>query len=285
MKKIIIGLSVLFVLICSLLIVLTIIYNKKNVLKEEVLTIKRAYFYTKDKNPTFYLYSNTDDTFLYEYKDLETYLEGDDETVIRVDVEDVKNTNMVSYKDKIYYEYGISIKVNANDINIDNCTLKMSTDENNFVIKVGSLNYYDFRMYNELDGIESLYGLSFRDPFLSVGAVYLRLNSQDVEVGKAYIPGQNELNILNIKEEKKDAISVSEYLDYHYNEKEEVSEQEKNNQMLLLIDYRNDVLLDTFPLYLEIGNDYFYINAFSFLRSNDLDSVSYLVSSGEFDGI
>lgn len=288
MRKILTLLVILLTILCGVLTFYILKYKDSNKLQEILYAVKTEYYYSKGDYLEVNLYSSSNDSFLNEYKDFETYFYDENDNIIKVNLKEVELSNPVTYIDRILYEYRLYFLIDANDINLGKCYLEFIYESIKVNILIGSLNYYSLDNATKLNDVVNLYGLSFKTPFTSIGGVYLTINNKsdsDYLIKSAKLANNISLGSIEV-EENLDNTDINEYVSYEYKDNyvfnDKTISRNTSDSILLLLNYDENKLYNTFPIFININGNNYFIDMFNYIKINDLNEVLQLIEVGEF---
>lgn len=182
------------------------------------------------------------------------------------------------YENGLYYNYELNVLFNTNEIYIKDAFCKISFPNKEYIFSLGTIEIIKIGDYEPLN-LESIWGLSYDKPYLSLAGININLNDrykmiEMVNIGTPFhvYPVNGNLNDTN---EIKDIID--DY-NYHYQSNGFLSLDGKN--VLLIISYDEELYLANTFMLLRIDNKDYYLYNYNYLKSNDLDARSVLINEG-----
>ena len=260
--------------------------NKDGVDKH-FFTIKETYNLFNDENLIISVYDNQNDTLIvYAYK-ADAYLMSMDESVVcKVKVESVVLNQQVLFEEDLYNEYQLVLSLDVNELSIENAILRLEYPNQEVRLHVGDVNYLE-RPKEKLSGIRGLYGLTFNDPFLSIGGIVLTIeNSTDSEmlISDVRIGSNHGISIEVLESFNPDTTEIRDVCDYQYNFQTSNTEVKiaanTTKTLLFKLIYDDATLLRFTPIILNVNDDICYIDTFNYVISNDLSNFKSLIYEG-----
>lgn len=285
MKKIILILVILFTILLSITLFISL---RKNVVESiKVYSIPKSYCYKYKENRrmNFEIYINDDDCIISSFKD-NTYRIVNGDSYFHLNNVNVNIEYNTIYENEEYYKYTINADIfNSCNIYLKNCYLEIINSNFTILIKIGSLKIID-NDYKELQ-FNDLYGnYSFiNDEEYLVGITitlsgnYYKLYS--VSIGEGFgnidyiekdIYYDSELKIYDLKHE---------LLDYKKNYDGYILDASYDTYFIP-ISYLDYYLITNSAIIFNIDHQTYYIDNFQYLITNvNFTSYSSILIKGE----
>lgn len=289
MKKLLIIIGILLSLTSIFLI---IFFSVSETSKEEVcysVRENRSYLSKDDLTINIKVYDNLSDSLLLYSKESEAKLhDKNEENVISVKVEDVYISSVTTYNDETFYEYNIKVSLNINYIYIEDCYLTLTFTNNVYSFNIGNLQIHENNyIENELK-ITNLYGISSVND-LTLKALIITIkndNNYDIDIKNMFVG--SDLNVIlndkNIVEIKDDLYIENYECSMNNNGYIRVKAKEEKTFIIPIINNTNLHLSNIF-LTFDIKGESYYLSNFTYIKTNDLDSLKPYLFKGIKYGI
>lgn len=278
----------LFIILISILSLFVVFfYNKyeyKNE-KERIYSIASYYSYlsTDDTILNFSIFSNKDDSLI-RYADKADAKIISDNSYLDVEIKDVNLKSSTQYNNELLYEYIINVAINSNDIILNDAYLVLEFDNIKYQVYLGVIEIEDFNLYNPVNYTPKImYGLSFSEPYLSLGGIYLTLSDKegylmDISIGNSFKVSLNE----KYKALANDSNQIEDYTTYIYNQEAMIytTYLKKDEGIIIPIYYHRDLFISNCYVLFLYEDVYYYIPNFIFIDTNDLNELKRVVRTG-----
>lgn len=288
MKKLIIIISI-FVLLLATTIFLISLYDKNDI-EEVVYSIKTNYSYLSDGDTkiNIKLYTNNKNSLLKHAKEaVATLHDRKEETVVTVEVLETQETSNTTFNNTNLYEYTVKILVSITKLKISDCCLSLKFSNKKYTFNIGDIEIEENNYQANHLKITNLYGLSKEDDLSLSGIVLTIINDGEnaINITSAKIGNSIKVVLNNLNKTSVDDSQVIE--DYNHtltSENITVEIGEANTFILPIINDSNNYLYDCYLLF-EINGEFYYFSNFTYINSNDLDSLQKYVSLGKINEI
>ena len=294
MRKVIFLFSLI---ILSITIILWLYQNTSNDDYEDIFSIKTSYSYINNNGVNFSVkvYSSKKDSLLCYGNEGEVFLhDKNDENLIKCNVNNIYMNDLVLYKENYYYEYVYDLTLNISELKIKECYMKVKFENKEYDFIIGSFEIVEKKIEDNIVSISNLYGLTSDDNFKSLCAIVLTFNNtsdqsvkiEDVSIGSNYRVFVNKNNIVEVNESN----NIYDYLP-NYDMKKEIENTgitiNKNEKVTLVlpIKYQKDFYLYNAYLLIKIKDKYYYFPNFTFINSNEIDTLEKYVLRGYINDI
>lgn len=262
-------------------------FKKNNSIEELTYTVKQTYNLFNDEKLEIFVYSSKSDALIYYAKEADAYLINKNTTdTFKVDIIDSKIINNIIYQTEMYYVFSLIIDLNINELTFLDAMLELHYESGIIRLMVGDIFCFN-KPDKLLTGIRELYGLTFEKPFLSLGAIYLKFKNTTNEkqtINNIKLLSNHLIYLIDNKEINEEINSISELVEYDYLYLTEFKEitinpnQEVN--LLLGITYESNLILTKTPLIITINQIDYYVDNFTYLKTNDLAALEAVLYRG-----
>lgn len=262
-------------------------FKKNNSIEELTYTVKQTYNLFNDEKLEIIVYSSKSDALIYYAKEADAYLINKKTTdTFKVDIIDSKIINNIIYQTEMYYVFSLIIDLNINELTFLDAMLELHYESGIIRLMVGDIFCFN-KPDKLLTGIRELYGLTFEKPFLSLGAIYLKFKNTTNEkqtINNIKLLSNHLIYLIDNKEINEEINSISELVEYDYLYLTEFKEiainpnQEVN--LLLGITYESNLILTKTPLIITINQIDYYVDNFTYLKTNDLAALEAVLYRG-----
>ena len=260
----------------------------QNELKDNrCFTVKETYNLFNDEKMLIKVYDNQKDSLI-PYADMaEGYLVSIDETnICKVKILDVNIYQQVLLDEKIYNEYSLTVEVEVNEISINDCILKLIYPNHELRFPIGEINVM-VRPDSLLTGVRQLYGISFDEPFLSLGGIIIEIqnnSSTDLKFDEIFLGGSHSVGWEELENLVEESTKITDVCDYQYDVSKTCAPLEikahSSKTLLLKIGYENNFYLKETPIFFRLGKEIKYIDTFCFITTNELNGFKNLIYEG-----
>lgn len=283
MKKIL----VFFALVITLLVFVLFFYNKYKYKeeKEKIYSVGSYYSFLSKDNAVLdvSIFSNKDDSLLKFAAKANAKIISDN-SLLDVEIKDVNLKSSTVCNDKLLYEYNMSVIIESNDIILYDAYLVLEFDNTKYQVYLGVIEIEDFNLYNPIIYTpKTMYGLSFKEPFLSLGGIYLSFNDfdgylSDILIGNTFKVSLNE----KYKAVASDSNLITDYISYDYAEANSKNTiyLKKDEGIIIPISYHEDLFISNCYILFLYEEVYYYIPNFVFIDTNDLNELKELLRIG-----
>lgn len=182
MRKIIITILVTITTALSACLILNGCKSKK---KDEALSVKMINNYIitdKDRRINQVLYFTRDNIFNnYDIVDSISLIDEEDETILKLKMNNIKKTNYVhKYKDTKYnsYIYDLSIPAMNNDLYFKNAKLEIISEDKTLLLPIGVVNIKYDDNTNKALSVNNLEGKCNYDPYQTLSKIDINLENK-----------------------------------------------------------------------------------------------------------
>ena len=282
MRKLIILITA-FVLLLATALILYFTFKSDNI-DEKVFCVKTDYMYLSDGEVELdiKLYTNDEDSLIKYANEANVYIHDKmEENLVMVDILDVYNSTNTVYVGEKFYEYTLIISFNITELTIKDCYLTMEFSEKGYKFNLGSVEIKENKYEKNPYKITNLYGLSSNND-LSLKAIVLTIKNdtdEQIKINKASLGLEYDV-VVN----KSNEVLVSDETkieDYEYTLENRYILVESNTTKTFIMPILNgqNQLTNCYILF-EINGEFYYINNFNFINSNDLESSSKYIFEG-----
>lgn len=274
-----------------LLLTVTIIYiskYKKMPTEENTYCVETTYSYLSKESINFdvKLYSNYNDSLLKYSNEANVYLHDKaKDKIISLKVVEVNTTDTTTYNDEKYYEYTLSFLLDIDRLVINECYLTLEFTNKTYNFKIGSFEVVKNIYEENILKITNLYGVR-KENDLNTHAIIITLTNPcdyKVIIKKIFISSKNNVVINNDnKVELKESQVLEDYIkNLNLNSQYLSLNPGETITILLPIINNNLSFLSNFYLLFETDESTYYFPNFTYITTNDIDSLKKYINKGK----